>query len=243
MHRHFFITKMKLLLVLLLLITTVQARRLFQRSLLLKGNLESETFDFPPVDSSRYNLVIDTTDVDPTFRPAFDAAASRWQQVIVQDLPNIDSATLLHSWCPRLPDVVDDVVACAFTLHMDGPGRVLGRAGVEYRRSSTGLTITGLLEFDAADADLPEFGTVVLHELGHVVRVVQDIFFFHVSYFCYSWVSISAPLATAVWLPSNLPLKPRGKTCQAVLPHPWNKTLGRVRHVRIGTKLVCKMNS
>jgi len=169
---------MKLLLVLLLLITTVQARRLFQRSLLLKGNLESETFDFPPVDSSRYNLVIDTTDVDPTFRPAFDAAASRWQQVIVQDLPNIDSATLLHSWCPRLPDVVDDVVACAFTLHMDGPGRVLGRAGVEYRRSSTGLTITGLLEFDAADADLPEFGTVVLHELGHVVRVVQDIFFF-----------------------------------------------------------------
>ncbi|RFU21933.1 peptidase [Geodermatophilus marinus] len=105
---------------------------------------------------------------------AFRTAADRWAQVIVGDLEDV-----------VLPDgtKVDDVRIDAAGVSIDGPGRVLGRAGPRLLRPAGSthefLTITGIMEFDVAD--IPTmiaqglWNTVIMHEMGHVIGMLDFV--------------------------------------------------------------------
>jgi hypothetical protein len=55
---------------------------------------------------------------------------------------------------------------------IDGPGGVLGSAGPCFVRSGTYLPSLGVMIFDTSDVTLPQFGDVILHEMGHVLGIV-----------------------------------------------------------------------
>ena len=77
------------------------------------------------------------------------------------------------SRAPAFSGTVDDLLIDAIVTPIDGPGGVLGSAGPCLVRTSDGLSVYGVMEFDSADVALLEadgsFGAVVLHEMGHVI--------------------------------------------------------------------------
>jgi hypothetical protein len=106
---------------------------------------------------------------------AFKDAADRWAQVIVGDLLDV-----------TLPDgtVIDDVRIDAAGVFIDGPGRVLGRAGPDDLRpleagDEAFLPYTGGMEFDTAD--IPRmmnegvWDDVIMHEMGHVLGMLDFV--------------------------------------------------------------------
>ena len=56
---------------------------------------------------------------------------------------------------------------------IDGPGRILGRAGPLYLRPGSFIPATGVMSFDAADLERMEFDgslvSVIVHEMAHVL--------------------------------------------------------------------------
>lgn len=101
---------------------------------------------------------------------AFKAAADRWTQVIVGDLPSV-----------RVDgEVIDDLLILAQGVPIDGAGRVLGQAGPTHLRPATAgsaalLPVKGIMSFDTADLSrMQSDGTlrdVIAHEMGHVIGV------------------------------------------------------------------------
>ncbi len=113
----------------------------------------------------------------PARQAAFDAAAARWTQVILNDLPDIAGPVNVLPNCtaprpaPTLPSI-DDVVIQVDLDSIDGPGKILGQAGPCMVRQG-GLTAFGTMTFDSADvAGMQQNGTlnaVILHEMAHVL--------------------------------------------------------------------------
>ena len=109
---------------------------------------------------------------------AFDAAVAKWQRIIYLDLPAVTNfsaaAGTCGSWSPAVgPVTVDDIVILVRVDSIDGPGKTLGQAGPCFIRSSSRLTILGMMMFDSADvASLASSGRLaatVTHEMGHVL--------------------------------------------------------------------------
>jgi hypothetical protein len=101
---------------------------------------------------------------------AFAAAADRWAEVIVGDLPGI----VVDG------EAIDDLLILAQGAAIDGPGQTLGQAGpTHFRPDGPGvgasLPTMGVMTFDAADlAAMEAEGTlddVVAHEMGHVLGI------------------------------------------------------------------------
>ena len=94
----------------------------------------------------------------------FSAAADRWSQLIIGDIPDI-----------LVPEfgLVDDVVIDAWAPAIDGAGSILGSAGPTFFRPGSFLPARGRMRFDSADvANLEASGQlfdVILHEMGHVL--------------------------------------------------------------------------
>jgi hypothetical protein len=113
----------------------------------------------------------------------FTNAAARLSAIITGDVPDIPAVPVnLYDYCgiPGLPvysDPLDDVVIYAAITDIDGPGKVLARAGPCAFRSDTygGFAAFGVMEFDAADlASMMERGTlqeVISHEMLHVLGI------------------------------------------------------------------------
>ncbi len=103
---------------------------------------------------------------------AFNAAAARIEESIVGALSTVD---LSGRGCDgtRLSGAVQGLQILVRLEAIDGPGRILGRAGPCIVRSSSGLPAVGVMQFDAADlAQLEAGGTLrntILHEMLHVV--------------------------------------------------------------------------
>lgn len=95
----------------------------------------------------------------------FQAAAQRWSQVIVGDLPRVRIGN----------DIINDVLITAQGLSIDDRGMILGQAGPDRLRAGSLLPVTGFMEFDTADlAALERDGElqdVILHEMGHVLGI------------------------------------------------------------------------
>jgi hypothetical protein len=119
---------------------------------------------------------------------AFAKAKQKWESIIIGDLPNYPKTSfgdLTGTVCTNFPLTVDDVYICGKESIIDGPGKVLGRAGATYIRGS-GVTnprtgqqywtaLTGFMEFDKDDIAMlitnGSFDPVILHEMAHVLGV------------------------------------------------------------------------
>jgi Leishmanolysin len=112
-------------------------------------------------------------------RQAFESAADRIAGVIIGDVPDQFLANFDPSRCGgpagAVSETVDDVVIYAEVSDIDGPGKVLGRAGPCVTRSTSRHTVVGLMQFDVADAQnllaSGRFEAVVMHEMLHVIGV------------------------------------------------------------------------
>ncbi|PYP63594.1 MAG: hypothetical protein DMD37_05840 [Gemmatimonadetes bacterium] len=117
------------------------------------------------------------TTMSPSRRAVFDSAAAHWERLIYGDVPDIPvniPGDTLKKYCtgrttPTLNETIDDIVIYAILDSIDGPGKVLGRAGPCYIRSSGFQPVIGVMFFDTADVASFPFDVVVTHEMGHVI--------------------------------------------------------------------------
>ncbi len=110
-------------------------------------------------------------------RDAFVAAARRWMQIIVGDVPD-QLLSLQAGACatgqPALNETIDDLVIFASVVPIDGPGNVLGSAGpCVVRSTGSKQTLVGTMRFDEADLALLQSTNRIVptieHEMGHVL--------------------------------------------------------------------------
>lgn len=111
---------------------------------------------------------------------AFTAAAARIRGSVIGDLQDVSAGAGTDLTGCGLPGVVisgiiDDVVIYASVLPIDGPGRVLARAGPCFIRLTGRQTIIGTMQFDSDDTqtliDQGRLRDVIQHEMLHVVGV------------------------------------------------------------------------
>ncbi|HLL85167.1 MAG TPA: leishmanolysin-related zinc metalloendopeptidase, partial [Longimicrobium sp.] len=120
-----------------------------------------------------------TTPMTPSQLQVFSVSAARWASIIRGDIADV-SLTISENSCgagsPSASMRYDDLLIFAAVSDIDGPGSVLGQAGPCFLRSTArGLPVIGVMEFDAADmASLEaegQLGSVILHEMGHVLGI------------------------------------------------------------------------
>ena len=106
-------------------------------------------------------------------REAFDNAAFRWSQIILQG----GSPYPIHEFADGCGDLrgqtVDGVVIIANLQPIDGAGKILGAAGPCILRDENYLPAQGTMQFDTDDLAMLESSgrlqDVILHEMGHVL--------------------------------------------------------------------------
>ena len=108
-------------------------------------------------------------------RSAFEAAAARWTDILLGDLPDwqvTSAATSCFDTQPAINQAVDDVLILVEIGPIDGPGGVLGSAGPCIMRNGSLLPAMGAMLFDQADItemqQTGELRDVILHEMAHV---------------------------------------------------------------------------
>ncbi|MFM7061984.1 MAG: hypothetical protein ACKO04_00615, partial [Actinomycetes bacterium] len=135
----------------------------------------------PPADAT-FDIVL--RNVGPALssavQSAFDAAAARWEGIIVKGVPAIATNGVAPGDCsldeePGIPagTVWDDLNIDFVVKPIDGNFNVLGSAGPCKYSLADGLPRFGTMVFDSADLDrLQANGTlvaVITHEMGHVL--------------------------------------------------------------------------
>lgn len=153
------------------------------------GDNSFKTTEAPGVDRGRYNISLKfLVPVSDRQKEVFEAAAARWEKIIIKDESSIPQAQvidgILRGGIPsafigfpalNLDGAIDDLVIEVALTPIDGPGKVLGSAGPRYVRTSNGLTISGVMRFDVDDLDYLDeidlFEEVIVHEMGHVLGV------------------------------------------------------------------------
>jgi hypothetical protein len=136
-------------------------------------------------DRGRFNIAFKFVE-PPTDRQreVFEAAAARWERIIIKDVPSftptIEGGGPLPSFFSEEPlvnvgETLDDIIIEVLLAPIDGPGRILGRAGPRFVRTDDFLTISGIMQFDSDDLgfldELDLFEEVIIHEMGHVLGV------------------------------------------------------------------------
>lgn len=132
--------------------------------------------------ATSYSLEVRFFGGDPTpeVRTAFDNAAARILGVITGSLSPVlftnRDLTSNSQGCGVpvvLNETVPGVVIFAQIHPIDGPGKILGAAGPCLIRSTSRLTVVGVMEFDEVDlaglAASNRLEDVILHEMMHVV--------------------------------------------------------------------------
>ncbi len=97
---------------------------------------------------------------------AVQAAVARWESVISEDI----GAVFISS--PTLFGVIDDIRINARIDDIDGPGGTLGRGGVRWIRTSSGLPAVSAITLDSDDVRHLSSGAlynVVTHEISHAL--------------------------------------------------------------------------
>ena len=131
-----------------------------------------------PVSNYAIDLRYVGTPPAAAVQSAFTAARTRWQQVIVGDIPDVGTGTSAGPGsCSEasFPDTrntsIDDVIIYAEIKPIDGAGQILGQAKPCF--SFQGKTVIGYMKFDSADLDAMiangSLNEVIVHEMGHVL--------------------------------------------------------------------------
>ena len=107
-------------------------------------------------------------------------AAERWERILPLDITDISFAnnpfdlTGCVEGEPPIADTVDDIRIYVDFSSIDGPGGALGKAGACVIRTTTGLPVVGIMQFDIDDLDAGAPGILtplMLHEMGHVLGI------------------------------------------------------------------------
>ena len=120
-----------------------------------------------PNPESGYSIEVVFTDNTMTTsqQAVFNAAAERWSEIIVGDVPAVDVPGI---------GLIDDLMIYASAPIIDGVGGILGQAAPTSFRDSW-LPSNGFMQFDRDDLDDMESGGVlidlILHEMGHVIGI------------------------------------------------------------------------
>jgi len=116
-----------------------------------------------PAQSDSFNIQINYTG-DSIYQHLFDSAAERWEQIIITDIPDMQTNTY---------GLIDDLLIDASINYIDGPGHTLAQAGADLLRPDSQIPSHGVMFFDSSDiTSMEEKGTledVILHEMGHVL--------------------------------------------------------------------------
>lgn len=120
----------------------------------------------PETDQPGYTIDIEFLGgLSESQKTLFKDAAKRWSKIITGDVPSVtvDGKT------------IDDILIRAKGEKIDGPGKVLGRAGPNRVRSKTFLPATASMTFDTDDLPGMEkdgrLGDVIAHEMGHCIGI------------------------------------------------------------------------
>lgn len=109
----------------------------------------------------------------------FEAAAAKWQSILVGDVPDASGVIAARSCegsipTPTFRGTVDDVLIDVLRQLIDGPGAVLGSAGPCLARNADLLTLY-VMFFDTDVLALLQqnnvLDEVVVHEMGHVLGI------------------------------------------------------------------------
>lgn len=128
-----------------------------------------------------YNIDVRFTASTPTaYQGIFLSASRRIGAIVVGDVPDevlvgVDASTCGGPPGQTLDGPVDDVIIIADVFPIDGPGKILGRAGPCFVRNTSLLTLVGFMQFDEADvaamAMSGRLESVITHEMLHVLGV------------------------------------------------------------------------
>lgn len=129
----------------------------------------------PPPPPPAYEIEIryvPGTEPSAEFRQKLEEAATRWERVIVGDLPSVQVNQPNPQQCamvtvPPMDEEVDDLVVWVQIGPLDGQGGIAGFAGV-CRTRSDHLPVVSSILFDEADFTSE---TLAAHELGHGVGI------------------------------------------------------------------------
>jgi len=109
---------------------------------------------------------------------AFTSAAAKWSSIVKTgqpDRPLNIAADYCVTGAPAFNGTVDDLLIDAQIVSIDGPGGILGQAGPCLVRSSNGIPLYGIMQFDSADvANLEssgQFANTIIHEMGHILGI------------------------------------------------------------------------
>lgn len=126
------------------------------------ANVEPLPPPAPPLASEFEITLVPVAGFDPNTRPsevsALEAAAARWSEIIVGDLPATNG--------------VDDLEIQYDFNTIDGPGGTIGSAGPQQVRQGSLIPFFGVMTFDSADTgnlDAGQLEALFLHEMGHVL--------------------------------------------------------------------------
>ena len=132
----------------------------------------------PTPTPGNFNVKLVNMGQNTKFDSDFLRAKSRWESVIVNDLPDLEEG-IVDDWFGGVFDkknneAVDDVIIGYSIEPIDGSGSVLGMAGPIYARPDLTSAISGIMIFDEADfgkMSPQDREIIVLHEMGHVLGI------------------------------------------------------------------------
>lgn len=109
---------------------------------------------------------------------AFTDAVAKWNGIVKTGQPDRAvsiGANFCTSGTAAYTGTIDDLLIDAQIVSIDGPGGILGQAGPCLVRSSNGLPLYGIMQFDSADvAGLEASGQLantIVHEMGHILGI------------------------------------------------------------------------
>jgi hypothetical protein len=143
----------------------------------VQGTTHSVTFSALARTPPAFDIEVVFTAGSPTpsQAQAFRLAEERWERILTGDLP--DDYAVLPSWScgasPALDRPIDDLVIYVNLSEIDGPGGILGGAGVCFLHDAGLLPAISQMTLDGTDVDAMEsqglLEIVVLHEMGHAL--------------------------------------------------------------------------
>lgn len=145
---------------------------------LTASNESFKTTEAPGEDRGRFNITLKYVgEVGEREKEVFDAAAARWEKIIIKDVPSITGTipSAFRGFPPVSTGTIDDIIIEVVIAPIDGPGKILGQAGPRYLRTADRLPLSGVMYFDVEDLEyldgLDLFEEVIVHEMGHVLGV------------------------------------------------------------------------